>query len=137
LQQNNSGSSQSGNGSTISRGFNSGRLPGASGAQAGTRQDWLPYVSSHVSCVVGRNGGTNGRTAEAYATCSHLNHHGSVRECFCNCQTNGQSGDRAAAPEKSGEPTHIDSINKGNCGRVPLIGQFWTVATTAELPVTL
>src|SRR5205085_8186601 len=69
--------------SAISRGFNSGRLLGASGAQAGTRQDWLPYVSSHVSCVVGRNWGTNGRTAEAYATRSHLHHHGSVRECFC------------------------------------------------------
>ena len=28
-------------------------------------------------------------------------------------------------------------INKGNCGPVPLIGQFWTVAASAQLPVTL
>ena len=31
----------------------------------------------------------------------------------------------------------LHSINKGNCGAVPLIGQFWTVATSAQLPVTL
>jgi integrase len=31
----------------------------------------------------------------------------------------------------------LDSINKGNCETVPLIGQFWTLPTTAQLPVTL
>ena len=35
------------------------------------------------------------------------------------------------------ESADLDSIIKGNCGPVPLIGQFWTVATNAELPVTL
>jgi integrase len=29
------------------------------------------------------------------------------------------------------------SINKGNCVPVPVIGQFWTVAPSAQLPVTL
>jgi hypothetical protein len=77
------------------------------------------------------------RFAEAHATRSHLHHHGSVRECFGNRETKSQSADRAAAAEKSSEPAGLDSTNKGNCGPVPLIGQFWTVATTAELPVTL
>jgi hypothetical protein len=31
----------------------------------------------------------------------------------------------------------LHSINKGNCEPVPLIGQFWTVAASAQLPVTL
>jgi len=30
-----------------------------------------------------------------------------------------------------------DSINKGNCATVPLIGQSWTVTTLQQLPVTL
>ena len=54
-----------------------------------------------------------------------------------NRETKGQSADRAAAPEKSSEPADLDSINEGNYGSVPLIGQFWTVAATAELPVTV
>ena len=29
------------------------------------------------------------------------------------------------------------SINKGNCEAVPLVGQFWTVTTLEQLPVTL
>ena len=32
---------------------------------------------------------------------------------------------------------NLDSIIKGNCEPVPLIGQFWTVATNAKLPVTV
>jgi hypothetical protein len=31
----------------------------------------------------------------------------------------------------------LNSIKKGNCEAVPLIGQFWTVVTSAQLPVTL
>ena len=44
---------------------------------------------------------------------------------------------RATDPQKGNESAGLDSIIKGNCGPVPLIGQFWTVAATAELPVTV
>jgi hypothetical protein len=36
--------------------------------EAWTRQDWISYVSSHLLRVAGRNGSTNGSTAEADAT---------------------------------------------------------------------
>ena len=38
---------------------------------------------------------------------------------------------------RSANQQALHSINKGNCVAVPLIGQFWTVAASAELPVTL
>jgi hypothetical protein len=117
--------------------LNSRRLPGSRRRQAGTRQDWIPYVSSHVSCMARRNGSTNGSTAEANATRSHLNHDGSVRQCFSNCEAQSQSANRAAGPQKGNESADLDSIIKGNCGPVPLIGQFWTVTTKTELPVTV
>jgi integrase len=49
----------------------------------------------------------------------------------------GQSANRATTVEKVCQPTSLHSINKGNCEAVPLIGQFWTVAATTQLPVTL
>jgi hypothetical protein len=39
--------------------------------------------------------------------------------------------------EKACQSAGFHSINKGNCEPVPLIGQFWTVVTSAQLPVTL
>ena len=38
---------------------------------------------------------------------------------------------------RSANQADLHSINKGNCVAVPLIGQFWTVAASAQLPVTL
>ena len=84
-----------------------------------------------------RNGSTNGSTAEANATRSHLNHDGSVWQCFSNCEAKSQSANRATGPQKRNESADLDSIIKGNCGSVPLIGQFWTVTADAELPVTV
>jgi integrase len=106
-------------------------------AQAGTWQGWVPYVSPHLSGVARRNGSANGSTAEADATRAHLNHDGSVRQCFSSCEAKSQSANRATSPQKGNESAGVDSIIKGNCGPVPLIGQFWTVATNAKLPVTV
>jgi hypothetical protein len=50
---------------------------------------------------------------------------------------NEKSLDPAAAPEERNESAGLNSIMKGNCCPVPLIGQFWTVATNAEWPVTV
>jgi Bacterial protein of unknown function (DUF899) len=99
------------------------------------RQELVPYVSSHLSGVARRNGCANGSTAEADATRAHLNHDGSVRQRFSNCEAKSQSANRATSPQKGNESAGVDSIIKGNCGPVPLIGQFWTVATNAKLPV--
>jgi hypothetical protein len=95
------------------------------------------YVSSHLSRMAQRNGSTHGSTAEADATRTHLNHDGSVRQCFSSCEAKSQSANRATSPQKGNESAGVDSVIKGNCGPVPLIGQFWTVATNAKLPVTV
>jgi len=71
------------------------------------------------------------------ATRSHLNHDGSVRQCSSIREAKSQSTNRATTLEKICQPTGLHSTNKGNCGAVPLIGQFWTVPTIAELPVTV
>jgi len=128
---------ESGDGTSVPRRLDPRRLPGSSRTQAGTWQDRVPHVSPHLPRVAGRNGGADGSAAEADATRSHLNHDGSVRKCFSNCQAKSQSANRATSPQKRNESADLDSIIKGNCGPVPLIGQFWTVATNAELPVTL
>ena len=44
---------------------------------------------------------------------------------------------RATPLAKACQSRGLHSINKGNCVPVPLIGQFWTVAASAQLPVTL
>ena len=119
------GLSESGNRTSVPRRLNSGRLPGSGRREAWTRQDWISYVSSHLPRVAGRNGSTNGSTAEADATRSHLNHNGPVRQCFSNCEAKSQSANRATGPQKGNESAVRDSIIKGNCEAVPLIGQFW------------
>src|SRR5581483_2262706 len=117
--------------------LNSRRLLGSNRRQAGTRQDWIPYVSSHVSCVARRNGSANGSTAEAHATRSYFNDDGSVRKCFSNCEAKSQPPNRATSRQMRNESAGLDSRMKANCGTVSLIGQVWTGATTAELPVTI
>jgi hypothetical protein len=64
-------------------------------------------------------------------------HHGSVWKCLGLGKTQSQSANRATTVEKVCQSADLDSIDKGNCEAVPLIGQFWTVATSAQLPVTL
>ena len=107
------------------------------GIKLGLGQDWVPYVSSHLSRMAGRDRSADGSTAEAHATRSHLTHNGSVRQCFSNCEAKSQSANRATSPQKGNQSAGLDSIMKGNCGPVPLIGQFWTVTTNTELPVTV
>jgi len=124
-------------GTPVPRRLDPRRLPGSGRRQAGTWQDWVPYVSSHLQSLAGRNGSANRSTAEANATRSHLDHDGSVRQCFSNCEAESQSANRATSPQTRNESADLDSIIKGNCGPVPLIGQFWTVAASTELPVTL
>src|SRR5437660_12735921 len=126
-----------GGGSTLSCRLDAQRLPGSYRSEIGTWQDRVPYVSSHLSGVARRNGSANGSTAEADATRAHLNHDGSVRQCFSNCEAKSQSANRATSPQKRNESADLDSIIKGNCEPVPLIGQFWTVATNAKLPFTV
>jgi hypothetical protein len=124
-------------GAPVPRRLDPRRLPGPGRAQAGTWQGWVSYVSSHLSGVARRNGSANGSAAEADATRTHLNHDGSVRQCFSNSEAKSQSANRATSPQKGNESAGVDSIIKGNCEPVPLIGQFWTVATNAKLPVTV
>jgi hypothetical protein len=128
---------ESSNGASVPRRLNPRRLSGSGRRQAGTWQDWVPYVSPLLPGVARRNRSTNGSTAEADATRSHFNHDGSVRQRFSNCKAKSQSANRAEGPQTGNESAGLDSIIKGRCGPVPLIGQFWTVATNAELPVTV
>ena len=124
--------------SSVSRRFDSRRLPCSNGSSIGTRQDRVPYVSSHVSCLAGRNRSTGGRAAETDATCAHFYNDGPVWKCLGYGEAQGQSANCATAVEKVCQSAaDRDSINKGNCEAVPLIGQFWTVTTLQQLPVTL
>ena len=66
-----------------------------------------------------------------------LHHNGPVWQCLGLGKTQSQSANRATPLEKACHSTDLHSINKGNCVAVPLIGQFWTVAASAQLPVTL
>src|ERR1700685_4036068 len=66
--------------------------------------------------------------------------HGSCsisRPCLGPGQAQGQSPHCATPLAKACQSRGLDSINKGNCVAVPLIGQFWTVAASAQWPVTL
>jgi len=75
---------------------------------------------------------------EAHATRTHFHHDGPVWQCFDGSQAQSQSACRATTLEKNGcQRDSFRSINKGNCEPVSLIGQLWTVATSAQLPVTL
>jgi RND family efflux transporter MFP subunit len=83
------------------------------------------------------NRSTRGRAAETHATRARLHHNGPVWKCLGLGKTQSQSANRATPLEKACHSTDLHSINKGNCVAVPLIGQFWTVAASAQLPVTL
>ena len=123
--------------STVSCRLDSHRLPGSYRSEIGTWQDRVSHVPSHISCVAGRDRSTRGRTAETHATRACFNHNGPVRQCLGLGQAQGQSAHRATPLAKACQSRGLHSINKGNCEAVPLIGQFWTVATSAQLPVTL
>src|ERR1019366_2451246 len=125
---------ESGDRSTVSRRLDSHRLPGSYRSEIGTWQDRVSHVPSHISCVAGRDRSTRGRTAETHATRARLNHNGPVWQCLGLGQAQGQSANCATSSEKACLPTGLHSINKGNCEAVPLIGQFWTVAASAQLP---
>jgi hypothetical protein len=128
---------ESGDRSTVSRRLDSHRLPGSYRSEIRTWQDRISHVPSHIPCVAGRDRSTRGRTAETHATRARFNHDGPVWKCFGLGKTQGQSANCATSSEEACQPTGFHSINKGNCEPVPLIGQFWTVVTSAQLPVTL
>jgi hypothetical protein len=128
---------KSGDWSAISCRLDSCRLPSSDRSPIGTWQDRVPHVPPHVPCLAGRNRSIRGRTAETHATRARFHHNGPVWQCLGPGQAQGQSANRATPLEKACQPTGLNPINKGNCGAVPLIGQFWTVAASAQLPVTL
>jgi integrase len=104
----------------------------------GTWEDRVPHVPPHIPCVAGRNRSSRGCAAETHATRTHFHHDGPVWQCFNGSQAQSQSGCRATTLEKNDwQRDSFRSINKGNCEPVSLIGQLWTVATSAQLPVTL
>ena len=123
--------------STVSGRFDSQRLPSSYRSETGTWQDRVSHVPSHIPCVAGRDRSTRGRTAETHATRACFHHHGPVRQCLGLGQAQSQSPNRATPLAKACQSRGLHSINKGNCVAVPLIGQFWTVAASAQLPVTL
>ena len=122
--------------SALSCRLNSCRLPGSGRSPVGTWQDRVPHVPPYLSCVAGRDRSTRGRTAETHATRACFDHHGPVWQCLRLGQAQGQSAHRATPLAKACQSRGLYSINKGNCVAVPLIGQFWRVATSAQLPVT-
>src|SRR3984957_3594797 len=126
-----------GDGSTVSCRLDAQRLPGSYRSEIGTWQDRVAHVPSHISCLAGRDRSTRGRTAETHATRARLNHNGPVRQCLGLGQAQSQSPNRATPLAETCESRGLHSINKGNCVAAPLIGQFWTVAASAQLPVTL
>ena len=124
-------------GSALSRRFDSCRLPGSDRSPVGTWQDRVPHVPPHLPCLAGRNRGTRRRTAETHATRARFYHNGPVWKCLGLGKTQGQSANRATPLEKVCQSADLHSIKKRNCEAVPLIGQFWTVAASAQLLVTL
>src|ERR1035437_254645 len=123
--------------SAVSRRLDSQRLPGSCRSEIGTWQDRVSHVPSHISCVAGRDRSTRGSATKTHATCACFGHHGPVRQCLGPGQAQGQSAHRATPLAKACQSMRLHSINKGNCEPVPLIGQFWTVAASAQLSVTL
>src|SRR5271166_5964639 len=124
-------------GSTVSCRLDAQRLPGSYRSETGTWQDRVAHVPSHISCLAGRDRSTRGRTAETHATRARLNHNGPVWQRLGLGQAQGQSAHCATPLAKACESRGLHSINKGNGVSVPLIGQFWTVAASAQWPVTL
>ena len=94
-------------------------------------------VPSHVSWVAGRDRSPRGSATKTHATRACFHHNGPVRQCLGLGQAQSQSANRTTPLAKVCHSADLHSINKGNCESVPLIGQFWTVATSAQLPVTL
>jgi hypothetical protein len=123
--------------STVSRRLDSYRLPDSYRSETWTWEDRVSHVPSHVPCVAGRDRSTSGSAARTHATCACFHHDGPVRQCLGLGQAQSQSPNRATPLAKVCHSADLHSINKGNCVAVPLIGQFWTVVTSAQLPVTL
>ena len=123
--------------STVSRRLDSRRLPGSYRSEIGTWQDRVSNVPSHISWVAGRDRSTGGSATKTHATCACFHHDGSVRQCLGLGQAQSQSPNRATPLAKVCHSADLHSINKGNCEPVPLLGQFWTLVTSARLPVTL
>ena len=100
-------------------------------------RDRVSHVPSHISCVAGRDRSTRGSATKTHATRACFHHDGPVRQCLGLGQAQSQSANRATPLAQVCHSADLYSINKGNCEAVPLIGQFWTVVTRAQLPVTL
>ena len=107
------------------------------GLKLGLGRIGFSHVPSHVPCVAGRDRSARGSATKTHATRACFHHNGPVRQCLGLGQAKSQSANRATPLEKACQPTGFHSMNKGNCEPVPLIGQFWTVVTSAQLPVTL
>ena len=103
----------------------------------GTGQDRVPHVPPHLSCVAGRNRSTRGSATKTHATRACFHHNGPVRQRLGLGQAQGQSAHCATPLATACQSRGLHSINKGDCVSVPLVGQFWTVAASAQLPVTL
>jgi hypothetical protein len=123
--------------STVSRRLDSQRLSGSYKSEIGTWQDRVSHAPPHLSCVAGRDRSTRGSATKTHATRACFHHDGPVRQCLGPGQAQSQSPNRATPFAKVCHSADLHSINKGNCEPVPLIGQFWTVATSAQLPITL
>jgi hypothetical protein len=93
----------------------------------------IGFHTSHIPCLAGRDRSTRGRATEAQATRARFHHNGPVRKCLGLGKTQSQSTNSATALEKVCHSADLHSINKGNCEAVSLIGQFWTVAASAQL----
>jgi hypothetical protein len=123
--------------SSVSRRFYSCRLPCSDSSSVGTWQDRVPHVPPHLPRLAGRDRSTRGRATETYATRAHFDNDGPVWKCLGDGETQSQSANCAKTVETVCQSAaDRDSINKGNCEAVPLIGQFWTVTTLEQLPVT-
>src|SRR5580693_4925191 len=124
-------------GSTVSCRLDAQPLSGSCRSETGTWQDRVAHVPSHIPCVARRDRSTGGRATETLATRACFHHDGPGRQCLGPGQAQSQSPNRATPLAKTCQSRGLHSINKGNCLAVPLIGQFWTVAKSAQLPVTL
>ena len=100
-------------------------------------RDRVSHVPSHIRAWLDETGAPGGRIAETHATRAGFNHNGPVRRYLGLGQAQSQSANRATPLAQVCHSADLYSINKGNCEAVPLIGQFWTVVTRAQLPVTL
>ena len=116
--------------SSVSRRFDSCRLPCSHRSPIRTRQDRVSHVPPHLPRLAGRNRSTSGRATKTHATRARFYNDGPVWKCLGYGEAQGQSANCATTVEKVCQSAaDRDSINKGNCEAVPLIGQFWTVTT--------